>query len=144
MRSGRATAVAVIALAGAYGWWLAGLRPFTLTAYLAIAFPTVLLATALALPRTGGSPTGGDSDHRSPTPSGRQFFPIATVLVFGLGLEMAGLALGGRSPFVPTLSTVLDHALRWHLVRFLMILAWLAVGLRLARRGRRPVSADGA
>jgi hypothetical protein len=143
MRSSRVTVVVALALAGAYGWWLAGLRPFTLTAYLAIAFPTVLLAAALAFPRTGADPTREQSDDSSPTPSGRQLLPITTVLLFGLGLEIAGLALGGRSAFVPTFSTVLDHALRWHLVRYLMILAWLAVGVLLARRSRRPVSADG-
>jgi hypothetical protein len=43
-------------------------------------------------------------------------------------LEVAGLALGGRSSAVPTLSTVVDHALAWHAVRFVLFLAWLALG----------------
>jgi chromate transport protein ChrA len=143
MRSSRIAIGVSIALAGAYGWWLAGLRPFTTTAYLAIALPTALLVAALALPRPGRRTARGAPDDGSPTPSGRQFLPLAIVLVLGLGLEMAGLALGGRSALVPTLSTVLDHLLRWQFVRYLLILAWLAVGFLLGRRGRRPVSPDG-
>ena len=143
MRSSRIAAGVSIALAGAYGWWLAGLRPFTTTAYLAIALPTALLVTALALPRPGRGTTRAVPEDRSPTPSGRQVLPLAIVLLLGLGLEIAGLALGGRSALVPTLSTVLDHLLRWQFVRFLLILAWLAVGFLLARRSWRAISADG-
>jgi hypothetical protein len=144
MRSSRIAVGVSIALAGAYGWWLAGLRPFSTTAYLAIALPTALLVAALALPRPGRHPTRGVVDEGSPTPSGRQFLPLAIVLLLGLGLEIAGLALGGRSTLVPTLSTVLDHLLRWQFVRYLLILAWLGVGFLLARRSWRQVSPDGS
>jgi hypothetical protein len=130
-------------LAGAYGWWLGGLRPFTTTAYLAIGLPTALVAAALVVPRNRDDTARAGSDHGSPTPTGRELLPMATVILLGLGLEIAGLALGGRSSLVPTLSTVLDHALRWHLVRFLLILAWLALGVVLALRSRRPASTDG-
>jgi hypothetical protein len=143
MRSSRIAAGVSIALAGVYGWWLAGLRPFTTTAYLAIAIPTAVLVAALALPRPGRDTNRGAPDESSASPSGRQFPPLAIVLLLGLGLEIAGLALGGRSALVPTLSTVLDHLVRWHFVRYLMILAWLAVGFLLARRSWRQVSADG-
>ena len=51
-------------------------------------------------------------------------FPI----LLAVGLEAVGLALGGRSAGVPTLSTVIDHALGRHGVRFVLFLGWLAVG----------------
>jgi hypothetical protein len=144
MRSSRIAVGVSIALAGAYEWWLAGLRPFTTTAYLAIALPTALLIAALALPRPGGGTTRGAADEGSPTPSGRQLLPLAIVLLLGLGLEIAGLALGGRSALVPTFSTILDHLLRWQFVRYLLILAWLAIGFLLARRSwRQRITADG-
>jgi hypothetical protein len=142
MRSSRVTIGVAIALAGAYAWWVAGLRPFTAVAYLAIALPSALLAVALVLPRTGRRTARGTRRHQSPSPLGRQLLPITTVLLLGLGLEIAGLALGGRSSLVPTLSTFVDHALRWQLTRFLLVLAWLAAGVLLALRSRRQISAD--
>jgi hypothetical protein len=143
MRSSRIAIGIAIVITGAYGWWLAGLQPFTTAAYISIAIPTALVAAALALPRKARDTTRGGRGHNWPTPSGRQLLPLMTVLLLGLGLEIAGLALGGRSALVPTLSTVLDHALRWHLVRCLLVLAWLAAGLGLALSGRRQVGAEG-
>jgi hypothetical protein len=56
--------------------------------------------------------------------------PWAAVFVVALGLEIAGLALGGHSQDVPTLSTVLDHLLVTHWGRWLLYLWWLWVGAR--------------
>jgi hypothetical protein len=58
----------------------------------------------------------------------RSTFPWVVLLLLAVGLEVAGLALGGRSTEVPTLSTVIDHALGWHGVRLALFLGWLAVG----------------
>jgi hypothetical protein len=44
-----------------------------------------------------------------------------------IGIEAAGLALGGKSAQVPTISTVVDHAIAWHFVRFVLFAGWLAV-----------------
>ncbi|MCQ4118126.1 hypothetical protein [Rhodococcus tibetensis] len=54
--------------------------------------------------------------------------PWLILLVLAVGLEGVGLALGGRSTSVPTLSTVIDYALAWHPVRFVLFCGWLAVG----------------
>ena len=51
------------------------------------------------------------------------------------GLEAVGLALGGRSADVPTLSTVVDHALGWHLTRLLLFVGWLLIGRGLVGLG---------
>jgi hypothetical protein len=56
--------------------------------------------------------------------------PWTAVFVVALGLEIAGLALGGHSKDVPTLSTVLDHLLAAHGGRWLLYLWWLWVGVR--------------
>jgi hypothetical protein len=48
-----------------------------------------------------------------------------------VGLEIVALARGGRSATVPTLSTVVDHALAWHLARLLLFAGWLLIGWSL-------------
>jgi hypothetical protein len=113
---------AALAAVAAYAWWAAGLPPFTAASYTAVALPVAALALAACLlptpartPRAGGRPWYGP-------------LPWAVLLVAVLSLEAAGLALGGRSSTVPTLSTVVDHALAWHGVRFVLFLAWLALG----------------
>jgi hypothetical protein len=116
--------VGIVALAGAavYAWWAAGLAPFTTSAYVAVALPVAGLVVAAVLVPTG---------PRSPRSAGRPWYrslPWAAFLVVAVGLEAAGLALGGRSRTVPTLSTVVDHALAWQGVRFILFAAWLALG----------------
>jgi hypothetical protein len=51
-----------------------------------------------------------------------------------VALESLALALGGRSAAVPTLSTVVDRALVWHLARFGLLCLWLAAACLPARR----------
>ena len=120
------------AAAAGYGWWATGVRPFTTAAYLAVAVPVVVVAG-----------TGWWSGrHRLPAPPPvpglRGAAPWLALALAGLGLEIAGLALGGRSPRVPTLSTVVDHALAFHATRLVVFAAWVALGLALLRlRGRR-------
>jgi hypothetical protein len=46
-------------------------------------------------------------------------------------LEAIALLLGGRSLAFPTISTVIDHALRYRPARAAMFVAWLALGVGL-------------
>jgi hypothetical protein len=117
----RFAAFAVIS--AAYAWYATGLRPFTNAAYEAVfAAPAILLVFGLASP-------AGRRTPRDPLTL-RAVAPwLALALVAGC-LEATGLALGGRSPVVPTLSTVVDHALGWHATRFVLFFGWLEVGTR--------------
>jgi hypothetical protein len=126
------------AAVGVYAWWASGLAPFTVWSYVAIAVPVAgLAAAALILPRRTRSTTPGSK--RRPRGAAVPWIFLAAVAVC---LECAALALGGRSSTVPTLSTVVDHALTRHGVRFVLFLVWLAVGwapvLRPVVPWRRP------
>jgi hypothetical protein len=50
----------------------------------------------------------------------RWALPWLLVALAAAGLEGLGLALGGRSKTVPTLSTMIDHALAWHALRLIL------------------------
>jgi hypothetical protein len=121
-----------------YALWLSGLRTFTEAAYIAIAVPVVAILPLVVSPH----PT-----HRGPTcdvsasDEGRdqalsRVLPWLGLLAVALVLEGCGLALGGRSQSVPTVSDVVDHALAPHIVRFFAILLWAVAGLGTALRGR--------
>ncbi len=125
-----------------YAWWASGLTPFTTRAYVAVAIPVAVVVVASFLHFPGRNlPTGFGAERRI-TVAGA--WPWLALGVAAVALEIAGLALGGRSPAVPTLSTVVDHALRRHAVRFLLFGAWLAIGavpvLRVRRTPVRPVT----
>ncbi|MGC8513115.1 MAG: hypothetical protein ACP5P1_08785 [Acidimicrobiales bacterium] len=108
-------------ISAAYAWYATGLRPFTNSAYEAVfAAPAILLAFGLL------SPAGRRTPRDSPTL--RAVAPWVTLAVLAGCLEAIGLALGGRSPVVPTLSTVVDHALGWHASRFVLFIGWLKLG----------------
>ena len=114
--------IAAVAGVAAYSWWATGLPPFTTTAYVAVVLPVAALAVAAVLVPTR---------PRSFRSAGRPRYaalPWVGLLVVAIALEAAGLALGGRSRTVPTLSTVVDHALAWQGVRFVLFVAWLALG----------------
>ena len=117
-------AVAGGAAASVYAWWATGTQPFTLIAYVAVGIP-VILAGAVALGRPASRVTSPP-----PTLDGGLWraAPWIVILALAVGLECTALALGGRSPDVPTLSTVVDHALGRHALRFLLFWGWLAVG----------------
>jgi hypothetical protein len=131
------------AAAALYAWFATGLAPFSDAAYATLGVPAV---TALLLYGVfGGFSTspGIASYYRSRGTSVR-VLPWIVVVAAALGLEIAGLALGGRSKDVPTLSTTLDHLLVTHAGRFLLYLWWLWVGARtivpLARQRPRKQS----
>ncbi|MGH9098038.1 MAG: hypothetical protein ACRDWB_11510, partial [Acidimicrobiales bacterium] len=69
----------------------------------------------------------------------RSVFPWVVFGALAIGLEGLGLALGGRSSGVPTISTVVDHALAWHGLRFVLFAGWLAMGWVPAIRGASGV-----
>jgi hypothetical protein len=68
--------------------------------------------------------------------------PWLLLALVAAGLGGLDLALGGHSSTVPILSTVIDHALAWHLLRLVVFCGWLLIGsppvIRTMRRhGRR-------
>ncbi len=110
-------------ISAAYAWYVTGLRPFTNSAYEAVfAAPAILLALGLLSP-------AGRRTPRDPLTL-RGVAPWVALAAAAGCLEAIGLALGGRSPVVPTLSTVVDHALGWHATRFVLFFGWLEVGTR--------------
>jgi len=124
-------AIGSAASVAAYCWWSTGRHPFTYSAYAAVGLPVVALAVVAAVTRAA---SGGAGTRVSPVAAETRHVGMRSVLAWvallaaAAGLEGAGLALGGRSASVPTLSTVVDHALAWHAVRFVLFGAWLAVG----------------
>jgi hypothetical protein len=124
----RTALVGAVTVAAGYAWWATGVRPFTAPAYLAVAGSVVAVAVA-------GWWSGR---HRPPMAASprlgvRGAAPWLALALAALGLELAGLVLGGRSSRVPTLSMVVDHALAWHGTRLVVFGAWVALGLALVR-----------
>jgi len=126
----RTTGVVGAAGVVAYAWWATGLQPFTTPAYVAVGLPVAGLAVVAVVGRPGSRFAAGAAvDARGVGRLQlRSTFPWVVLLLLAVGLEVAGLALGGRSAEVPTLSTVIDRALGWHGARLALFLGWLAVG----------------
>jgi len=110
-----------VAAAVVYAWWATGQLPFTAAATVAVGIPVAGLVALAVVRRPTG--TGG----REPLRPGA-VLPWAGLLAAAVVLEIVGLALGGRASGVPTLSTVVDHALTWHASRWALFCAWLAAG----------------
>lgn len=113
---------AVFCLLGAgFAWFATGLRPFTDSAYEAVfAVPAIVMVVGVLRPPTR---------HVRPTAlTWRSAAPWIAIAVTAGCMEAAGLALGGRSEVVPTLSTVVDFSLGWHAVRFVLFCGWLKAG----------------
>ena len=118
------------AAAALAAWWVTGLSPFTIAAYVAVGLPVVALV-AVVVGRSFGL---GQSMVKPGPATLRSVLPWLVLTALGIGLEALGLALGGRSAGVPTLSTVVDHALAWHGLRFVLFCGWLAMGWAPALR----------
>jgi hypothetical protein len=133
----------------AYAWVAAGLRPFTWPQRVMIGTAgTAVLALAahwsgrrLSLSRWWASwrlALRRDADPRW-LPGRRPLRWRTGVAVWGSLIaavvvwELIMLFSSPRSAH-PTLSAIIDPILRDHLVRFLALLAWLVLGLELARR----------
>ncbi len=135
--------VVALLLVALYTWWATSVAPFTAVSYIAVSVP--VLALVITYGAIGGLSFGvggvGASTYyreRAGSPSVRGVLPWVAILVAALALEGAGLALGGRSRSVPTLSTTIDHVLVWHGGRVVLFVVWLAAGwvpvYRFARR----------
>lgn len=125
----------------AYAYWATGLRPFTVPAYVAVGIP-VAAVTAVVVAMDTPDRTGDRRLHPARDVTLRRVMPWLLGALLALALEGVALALGGRSAAVPTLSTVVDHALAWHAVRLALFCAWLLIGsipLISTLRGRRRV-----
>jgi hypothetical protein len=123
---------AVVALAGlAYAWGASGVAPFTTLAYVLITIPSALMI-AIYISLGALSPRRHDVtqyyQRRAEGATLRNVAPWLVVLLLALALEVVGLALGGRSSSVPTLSTAVDHLLIYHWERWLLYVGWLSVG----------------
>jgi hypothetical protein len=118
-----------------YAWWATGLTPFTAVATVAVAVPVAVVA--LVVVARPGRTTAGDIGPGAAPPR-RRWEPWAVLAAVAVSLETVALVLGGRSATVPTLSTVVDHALGRHAVRGVLFCLWMAVGasaaVRVARR----------
>jgi hypothetical protein len=135
---------AVVLMVVVYAWWASGVTPFTSLAYVLVAIPSLLAVVTYAL--LGGlSPWRKDVaryyQERAEGTTLKSVAPWIVVFVLAVALEAVGLALGGRSRDVPTLSTTVDHLLVWHWGRCLLYVAWLVMGavpiVRLWQHRRR-------
>ncbi|HEV2426929.1 MAG TPA: hypothetical protein VGS61_01780 [Acidimicrobiales bacterium] len=123
----RRLAIAALVVA-AYAWWATGLRPFHAAAYAAVGVAGVTTVAVVWVTRR--------AEPRAPGRAGPNVLPWVILASAAVGLETIGLALGGRSRSVPTISTWVDHLLVTHPGRWVLFLAWVGVGLRPAL-GRR-------
>lgn len=132
------TVVVVVALT-VYAWAATNARPFSTISYLLVALPSV--AFTVAYVAMGGlsprHPEGSDYyEQRVAETSLTSISPWIAVLLAVVILEAIGLALGGRSADVPTLSTAIDHLLAQHWARWLIYMAWLLAGVMPLHRLR--------
>jgi hypothetical protein len=129
-----------VAVAGVYAWWATGLSSFTALSYLAVAMPAALVLVATVTRRSRVRATDAPS-VASPRRASRDTIAWAVLTAGAVGLEAVGLALGGRSRSVPTLSDVTDRLIAPHPVRALAFLGWLALGfLAVGAASRRAVN----
>jgi uncharacterized membrane protein len=142
----RASATLLVIGGLVYAWFASGVRSFSISAYVVLAVPSMvalLLYGALGGFSLRRVVVTNYYQARSSTMSWRSATPWVIVAGLALALESIGLALGGRSADVPTLSTTVDHLVVNHGGRFALLTLWLAVGaspirrLLLLRRGAR-------
>jgi hypothetical protein len=135
---------AVTVVVVAYAWWAAGAAPFHPLSYVLVGIPSAGMIWAYAA-MGGLAPSRAGLTRYYRRRSGgatlKTVTPWILVLLAVLILETVGLALGGRSRSVPTLSTMVDYLLSQRWERSILYAAWLMVGgvpvLRLWRLRRR-------
>lgn len=121
----------------AYAWCATGVHAFSASAYVAVAVPSLVALVSYGV--LGGFSTRRTDlaryyRTRARDSSWSSVAPWATIALLAVILESIGLALGGRSSTVPTLSTTLDHLLVDHWGRALLFIAWILVGASPLRR----------
>jgi hypothetical protein len=123
VRSGPGRVACVTCVAG-YAYWATELRPFTVSAYVAVGIPVAVVGCVAAF----DGPARGQRAQGAAMVGLRWVLPWLLVALLAAGLEGLGLALGGRSTTVPTMSTVIDHGLAWHAARLALFCGWLLIG----------------
>ncbi len=123
----------------AYAWMAAGTTPFHAWSYVAVGLPGLLLVAGYAWwgGLGAGGRVGGYYRRRADGASWPSVSPWLAIVTAAVVIECIGLALGGRSPSVPTLSTAVDHLLARRWERCLLFVAWLLVAGLPAVRMRR-------
>jgi hypothetical protein len=130
----------IAVLAVAYSWFATGAEPFHVLSYVLVALPVIIVVGLYVTEGTFNDERSGVSHYyrsRSLGVSPSRSAPWLLVLLGAIVLEVVGLLLGGRSPHVPTLSTMVDHLLRTHGLRCVLFVLWLAVGVTPLRRLQR-------
>lgn len=127
-----------------YAWYATSVHAFSASAYAVIAVPSLVALVGYGA-LDGFTPRHSDlADYyrlRAHDTTWKSVAPWTTIALLGVILESIGLALGGRSSTVPTLSTTVDHLLVDHWSRTLLFVAWICVGANPVRRlllRRRP------
>ncbi|HEV2760997.1 MAG TPA: hypothetical protein VGV86_15665 [Acidimicrobiales bacterium] len=112
------------ALAAAYAWVAAGLRPFTWPSLVSVAIAGIV---AITLGTRNRRPSKSSAHVRSGA------LPWGVLCALLAAWELAAYAQSPRADH-PTLSVLADQLLDWRPARALAFLAWMALGADLARR----------
>ena len=135
-REGHAALISLLVIGLAYSWSATGVRPFSAPAYTYLAVAS--LSALVLFGSLGGFSTRDDVRryyrYRARGTSLKSTAGWIIVALCAVALECVGLALGGRSSSVPTLSTTVDHLLVNHWARTALFFAWLLVGASPLRR----------
>jgi hypothetical protein len=122
-----------LAVGAGYALVVAATTPFTLAADVATAVPLAACAVAAAVrwPRrpTPLPPLGGGTGPRHP------YLPWVAVVVALVGWEFFNYLAPGSRADHPTLSSMVDAVNRFYGLKAAVVLAWLALGWMLVRRG---------
>jgi hypothetical protein len=117
----------------AYAWFATGTHPFTARGYAAVSI-LVVVTVAFYVARGGFHEPGATNYYRRRSlGTSRTSTPWWGLFLAAFALEIVGLAHGGRSKDVPTLSTTVDHLLVAHWGRWLLFLWWTWIGARAAK-----------
>jgi hypothetical protein len=142
----RLACIGAAALIAAFAWFATGVEPFHVMSYLVVGIPVLVVAGLYVLDGTFSDRRSAVSPHyrRSLGVPFSRSAPWLFVLLGAVILEAVGLILGGRSSRLPTLSTIVDHLLTTHGLRWALFLLWLAIGAaplgHIRRRRRDAVS----